>query len=152
MDRSNSPLERVQTSDWYFIARECGEPNETGEKQMTAKRGLLYKFMIKRAQERKRKAKAARKAGNTKPKPLTGTSSADTFAWKDIQWPCVESSVRRLQMRIAKAVQEGRHNCSGLNSSARGLAINEQKTRITTYTYPPSQPSQEEIESVKFSV
>jgi len=100
----------VQTSDWYFIARECGEPNETGEKQMTAKRGLLYKFMIKRAQERKRKAKAARKAENIKPKPLTGASSADTFAWKDIQWPCVESSVRRLQMRIAKAVQEGRHN------------------------------------------
>lgn len=85
--------------------RRINEKN--GEKQMTAKRGLLYKFMIKRAQERKA---VARKAENTKRKPLTGASSADTFAWKDIHWPTVESSVRRLQMRIAKAVQEGRHN------------------------------------------
>jgi RNA-directed DNA polymerase len=71
----------VQTSDWYFIARKGGEPNENEEKQMTAKHTLS-----------------------------TGASSPDTVIWKDINWPAMESSVRRLQMRIAKAVQEGRHN------------------------------------------
>lgn len=39
-----------------------------------------------------------------------GASSSDTHSWKAIQWQAVESSVHRLQMRIAKSVQEGRHN------------------------------------------
>ncbi len=41
---------------------------------------------------------------------LTGASSTDTFSWQAINWQAVEYSVRRLQVRIAKAVQEGRHN------------------------------------------
>jgi RNA-directed DNA polymerase len=39
-----------------------------------------------------------------------GASSSDTHSWHAIQWQAVESSVHRLQMRIAKSVQEGRHN------------------------------------------
>jgi RNA-directed DNA polymerase len=40
----------------------------------------------------------------------TGASSTDTQSWKDINWHSVDYSVHRLQMRIAKAVKEGRHN------------------------------------------
>lgn len=61
---------------------------------MIATRGILYQF------NRERMRKLA----------LAGASSSDTIAWKDIDWSFVESSVRRLQMRIAKAVKEGRHN------------------------------------------
>ena len=39
-----------------------------------------------------------------------GASFSDTHSWNAINWRSIESSVRRLQMRIAKAVQEGRHN------------------------------------------
>jgi hypothetical protein len=39
-----------------------------------------------------------------------GASSSDTHSWNAIQWQTVESPVHRLQMRIAKSVQEGRHN------------------------------------------
>jgi RNA-directed DNA polymerase len=41
---------------------------------------------------------------------LAGASSSDTGSWKAIDWLAAESSVRRLQIRIAKAVQQGRHN------------------------------------------
>lgn len=41
---------------------------------------------------------------------LAGASSTDTHSWHAMDWQAVESSVRRLQMRIAKAVQKGRHN------------------------------------------
>ncbi len=41
---------------------------------------------------------------------LAGAPSADTLPWEAQDWEAVESSVRRLQMRIAKAVQAGRHN------------------------------------------
>lgn len=40
---------------------------------------------------------------------LSGASSANA-QWQAINWHAVEHSVRRLQMRIAKAVKEGRHN------------------------------------------
>lgn len=39
-----------------------------------------------------------------------GASSSDTHFWQSIDWKAAESSVRRHQMRIAKAIQEGRHN------------------------------------------
>lgn len=61
---------------------------------MTATRGLLYQFNRERMREL----------------ALAGASSTDTVSWEDIDWPFVESSVRQLQMRIAKAVKEGRHN------------------------------------------
>jgi RNA-directed DNA polymerase len=41
---------------------------------------------------------------------LSGASSTDTRSQKDKFWSDVNASVRRFQMRIAKAVQEGRHN------------------------------------------
>jgi len=41
---------------------------------------------------------------------LTGASSSDTHSWQAIDWQAVEASVCRLQMRIAKAVQAGRHH------------------------------------------
>ena len=41
---------------------------------------------------------------------LAGAPSADTLPWEAQDWEAVESSVRRLQMRIAKAVQAGCHN------------------------------------------
>ena len=41
---------------------------------------------------------------------LTGASSSDTAAWKTIHWKTIQYSVNRLQMRIAKAVQAGRHS------------------------------------------
>lgn len=40
---------------------------------------------------------------------LTGASSASKLAWADINWPHVSKEVKRLQMRIAKAVREGAH-------------------------------------------
>jgi RNA-directed DNA polymerase len=42
-------------------------------------------------------------------KSLAGASSA-AEAWQAISWQYLESSVRRLQMRITKAVKAGRHN------------------------------------------
>lgn len=43
-------------------------------------------------------------------KRLMGAPSAKEDNWNTIQWNKVESEVKRLQMRIAKAVQEQRHN------------------------------------------
>ena len=40
----------------------------------------------------------------------TGASSAKPIAtWDTIDWPQVDKLVKRLQMRIAKAIREGRH-------------------------------------------
>lgn len=39
---------------------------------------------------------------------LTGASSTPD-KWDSINWKNIESEVHRLQMRIAKAVSEGRH-------------------------------------------
>lgn len=41
---------------------------------------------------------------------MAGASSSDTASWENINWYVLDASVRRLQMRIAKAVREGRHN------------------------------------------
>jgi RNA-directed DNA polymerase len=41
-------------------------------------------------------------------KPLTGAALSDVI-WKSINWKTINAEVRRLQMRIAKAVREGRH-------------------------------------------
>lgn len=38
---------------------------------------------------------------------LTGASSASKLTWDIINWPHVSKEVKRLQMRIAKAVREG---------------------------------------------
>jgi RNA-directed DNA polymerase len=40
--------------------------------------------------------------------PLTGASST-SVKWESINWKNTETEVHRLQMRIAKAVSEGRH-------------------------------------------
>lgn len=40
--------------------------------------------------------------------PLTGASSAQEVNWEAIDWSAVDKHVRRLQMRIAKAIREGR--------------------------------------------
>ncbi|HBN22281.1 MAG TPA: group II intron reverse transcriptase/maturase [Holosporales bacterium] len=40
--------------------------------------------------------------------PMIGAPSARASAWEDIQWPSVEKHVRRLQMRIAKAIRSDR--------------------------------------------
>ena len=39
-------------------------------------------------------------------KPISGASSTPTLAWKTIDWNHVNMEVKRLQMRIAKAVRE----------------------------------------------
>lgn len=39
--------------------------------------------------------------------PSTGASSASS-EWEAIDWPTAQRTVRRLQMRIAKATREGR--------------------------------------------
>lgn len=44
-----------------------------------------------------------------KTKVLTGASATSKFHWNAINWKQVESEVYRLQLRIAKAVREGRH-------------------------------------------
>jgi hypothetical protein len=41
-------------------------------------------------------------------KPLTGASSA-AAQWNTIDWRNTEAEVHRLQIRIAKAIREGRH-------------------------------------------
>lgn len=41
---------------------------------------------------------------------LASASLAEVSTWSAIDWRTVEDSVCRLQMRIAKAVQAGRHN------------------------------------------
>lgn len=41
--------------------------------------------------------------------PMIGASSAPVHIWDAINWQPIEKHVRRLQMRIAKAVREGRH-------------------------------------------
>ncbi len=38
----------------------------------------------------------------------TGAASAKAKQWEAINWPSIEAQVRRLQMRIAKAIREGR--------------------------------------------
>lgn len=38
----------------------------------------------------------------------TGAASRETADWSQIDWSSVRRTVRRLQMRIAKAVREGR--------------------------------------------
>lgn len=40
--------------------------------------------------------------------PLTGASSSEAI-WNSINWKTVQVEVRRLQIRIAKAISEGRH-------------------------------------------
>ena len=40
----------------------------------------------------------------------TGASSASKLTWDTINWPHVNREVKRLQMRIAKAVRENRHS------------------------------------------
>lgn len=40
----------------------------------------------------------------------TGASSASKMTWDTINWPHVNREVKRLQMRIAKAVRENRHS------------------------------------------
>lgn len=37
-----------------------------------------------------------------------GASSAAAQMWEQANWSCIEAEVKRLQMRIAKAVREGR--------------------------------------------
>ncbi len=39
---------------------------------------------------------------------MTGASSSKVCAWSHIDWQQAQSEVRRLQMRIAKAVREGK--------------------------------------------
>lgn len=41
--------------------------------------------------------------------PITGASSTNKSTWHQINWNKVEGQVRRLQMRIAKATQQGNH-------------------------------------------
>lgn len=41
--------------------------------------------------------------------PISGASSAPTLTWKTIEWNQVTMEVKRLQMRIAKAVREKRY-------------------------------------------
>ena len=41
--------------------------------------------------------------------PSTGASSASKLTWDTIKWPQVNREVKRLQMRIAKAVREKRY-------------------------------------------
>ena len=41
---------------------------------------------------------------------LTGATSNLGTYWKTIEWDKVEFEVKRLQMRIAKAEREGKHN------------------------------------------
>jgi RNA-directed DNA polymerase len=66
----------VQTSDWYSVARESGEPLQV-RKQMTAAAGALID---------------------------------DANKWAQIDWDHARREVRRLQVRIAKAVKAGRWN------------------------------------------
>lgn len=40
--------------------------------------------------------------------PLTGAASSKA-TWDSIQWNTLKAEVHRLQMRIAKAIREGRH-------------------------------------------
>ena len=41
--------------------------------------------------------------------PLSGAPSTSALNWNTLNWARIESNVRRLQMRIAKATSEGRH-------------------------------------------
>ena len=43
-------------------------------------------------------------------KATTGASSASKLTWKTIDWSHANVEVKRLQMRIAKAVREKRYN------------------------------------------
>ena len=65
----------------------------------------------------------------------TDASFDRALTWKSIDWPKVEQKVRRLQMRIAKAVKEGRHRRAQAlqwllthSQSAKWLAVR----RVTT--------------------
>lgn len=42
--------------------------------------------------------------------PLNGAPSRMPYSWDAIRWDPIEKNVTRLQMRIAKATREGRHN------------------------------------------
>lgn len=44
----------------------------------------------------------------TRARSALGASSAGSQSWETINWPAIRRQVRRLQMRIAKAVREGR--------------------------------------------
>ena len=46
----------------------------------------------------------------TMEQPLFGASSDNFDQWETIRWVAIEKNVKRLQMRIAKATREGRHN------------------------------------------
>lgn len=65
---------------------------------------VFHREIIRRIDENEEKQMTAKSSS------LTGASSSDTYSWKALNWHDMESSVRRLQMRIAKAVQERRHN------------------------------------------
>jgi RNA-directed DNA polymerase len=41
---------------------------------------------------------------------VTGATAHLGKYWEAINWPTVKADVRRLQMRIAKAAREGKHN------------------------------------------
>src|SRR3989337_3617435 len=43
-------------------------------------------------------------------KSMIGAPSTKLLNWKHIIWRKVKGHVRRLQMRIAKAIKQGRHN------------------------------------------
>jgi N-terminal domain of reverse transcriptase len=43
-----------------------------------------------------------------------GAPSAKPFNWKLIKWEIVEKHVRRLQLRITKAINNGRNIIAGL--------------------------------------
>lgn len=43
-------------------------------------------------------------------KSMPGAPSTKFTHWKLIKWDSVENHVRRLQLRIAKAIKEKRHN------------------------------------------
>lgn len=67
----------------------------------------------------------------------TGASSADQQAWDIIPWPKLEREVRRLQMRIAKAIRVGHHHKAkslqwllSHSKAAQFLAVN----RVTSNT------------------
>ncbi len=68
--------ERGLTSVWSFLTRDFGQPTKK-EKQMTVE------------------AVAS-----------TGASFHDTVDWAGIDWQAVKRTVRRLQVRIVKAMQQ----------------------------------------------
>jgi RNA-directed DNA polymerase len=68
----------VRTSNWSFIVREFGESTSWGR----ANDGIEL--------------------------PMTGASPSYDYLWRQVDWRQAQSQVHRLQMRIAKAVQQQR--------------------------------------------